>query len=41
LIFKRGVIGTFHNVGKKYLLLYVAEFEFRHNGTIQRYTRPR
>jgi hypothetical protein len=30
-IFKRGVIGTFHNVSKKYLPLYVAEFEFRYN----------
>ena len=30
-IFKRGVIGTFHNVSKKYLPLYVAEFQFRYN----------
>jgi transposase-like protein len=30
-IFKRGVIGTFHNVSAKYLPLYVAEFEFRYN----------
>ena len=30
-IFKRGVIGTFHNVSKKYLPLYVAEFEGRYN----------
>jgi transposase-like protein/IS1 family transposase len=30
-IFKRGVVGTFHNVSRKYLPLYVAEFQFRHN----------
>lgn len=30
-IFKRGVIGTFHNISKKYLPLYVAEFQFRYN----------
>jgi transposase-like protein len=30
-IFKRGVIGTFHNVSRKYLPLYVAEFQFRYN----------
>jgi transposase-like protein len=30
-IFKRGVIGTFHNVSHKYLPLYVAEFQFRYN----------
>ena len=30
-IFKRGIAGTFHHVSRKYLSLYVAEFEFRHN----------
>ncbi|MDR3462136.1 MAG: IS1595 family transposase [Beijerinckiaceae bacterium] len=28
---KRGMIGTFHRVSKKYLPLYVAEFRFRYN----------
>ena len=30
-IFKRGIVGTFHNVTKRYLHLYVAEFQFRYN----------
>lgn len=30
-ILKRGIVGTFDEVSKKYLHLYVAEFQFRYN----------
>jgi transposase-like protein len=30
-LLKRGVVGTFHNVSRDYLPLYLAEFTFRHN----------
>jgi hypothetical protein len=30
-IFKRGVGGTFHEMSAKYMQLYVAEFQLRHN----------
>ena len=30
-LLKRGVIGTFHQVSKDYLPLYLAEFSYRHN----------
>jgi hypothetical protein len=28
---KRGMVGTFHKVSRKYLPLYVAEFQFLYN----------
>jgi transposase-like protein len=30
-LIKRGIMGTFHKVGAKYLPLYMAEFQFRYN----------
>lgn len=32
--FKRGMVGTFHKVTKKYLPLYIAEFQFRYNNRL-------
>jgi transposase-like protein len=33
-ILKRGIMGTFHKVSRKYLPLYVAEFQFRYNNRL-------
>ena len=33
-ILKRGLMGTFHKVSRKYLPLYVAEFQFRYNNRL-------
>ena len=30
-LLKRGIVGTFHHVGKGHLGKYVSEFEFRYN----------
>lgn len=30
-LLKRGIVGTYHNVSKEYLPLYLAEFQFRYN----------
>jgi transposase-like protein len=30
-LLKRGIMGTYHHVSAKYLPLYLAEFQFRHN----------
>ena len=30
-LLKRGIVGTYHNVSKDYLPLYLNEFSYRHN----------
>lgn len=30
-IFKRGIVGSYHKVSRKYLPLYIAECEFKYN----------
>ena len=35
-IFKRGVVGTFHEVSVKYLPPYIAEFQFRYNNRMNK-----
>ena len=30
-ILKRGIVGSYHKVSRKYVPLYVAEFQFRYN----------
>jgi hypothetical protein len=31
LLIKRGIMGSFHKVSRKYVPLYVSEFQFRYN----------
>jgi hypothetical protein len=33
-IIKRGIVGSFHKVSRKYMPLYVAEFQFRYNNRL-------
>jgi hypothetical protein len=35
-LLKRGIVGTFHHVGKGHLGKYVSEFEFRYNHRVNR-----
>jgi hypothetical protein len=32
-VFKRGIVGSFHRVNRRYLPLYVSEFQFRYNNS--------